>query len=100
MWDGSAMKTLTMGADATTIGAGDVTGIVKRTSFVAATSYTFGNQYTTIDFQNAGTLPTDVSMKITIGSAPSWKTDAVQRIYDMIQSGASGSIATHNCALP
>ena len=87
---------LTMGASATTTGAKDVTGIVKRTTLVAGTSYTFGNQYTTIDFQNVGTLPTDMSVKITIGSAPAWKTDAVQRTYDIIQNGASGSFGTIN----
>jgi len=96
MWDGSVMKTLTMGGSAMTIGAGDVTGIVTRTSFVAANSYTFGNQYSTINFQNIGTLPTSVSIKITIGTAPSWKTDAIQRTCDLIQSGASGSYATIN----
>ncbi len=85
---------LTMGASATTTGATDVTGIVKRTTLVATTSYTFGNQYTTIMFRNAGTLPTDMSVKITIGSAPAWKTGAVQRTYDIIQTGASGSVMT------
>jgi hypothetical protein len=91
--------TLNMGASATTTDGtpgGDVTGIVKRTTLVAATSYTFGNQYTTITFQNVGTLPTDMSVKITIGAAPSWKTDAVQRIYDIIRTGSSGSYATMN----
>ncbi len=87
---------LTMGASATTVGAKDVTGIVTRTSFVAATSYTFGNQYTTINFQNVGTLPTVMKAKITIGSAPAWKTDAIQRTFEMIQSGASGSLASLN----
>ncbi|MCX6740513.1 MAG: peptidoglycan-binding protein [Candidatus Parcubacteria bacterium] len=83
-------NTLTMGASATTVGAGDVTGIVKRTSFIAGTTYTFGNQYTTFNFQSGGTLPTDVSYKITIGSAPAWKLDGVQRTYDIIHTGGSG----------
>ena len=87
---------LTMGASAATVGAKDVTGIVTRTSFVAATTYTFGNQYSTVNFQNVGTLPTGMKAKITIGSAPSWKTDAVQRYVEMIQSGASGCYATLN----
>jgi len=87
---------LTMGASATTTGATDVTGIVKRTTLVAATSYTFGNQYTTVTFQNVGTLPTDMSVKITIGSAPAWKTGAILRTYDFIRTGASGSFATVN----
>ncbi len=103
MWDGSAMKTLTMGSKgsspvvpATTIGAGDVTGIVTRTNFLPNVQYSFGNQYSTLSFQNTGTLPTSVSVKITIGTAPGWKTDAIQRIYELIQSGASGSYATLN----
>ncbi|MCK9399076.1 MAG: T9SS type A sorting domain-containing protein [Bacteroidales bacterium] len=85
--DMGSSSILTMGSSATTIGAGDVTGIVKRTTLVAATSYTFGNQYTTIDFQAGGTLPDDISVKITIGSAPSWKTDAILRIYDIVRTG-------------
>jgi len=93
---GAAMKTLTMGGSATTIGVGEVTGIVTRTNLVPATSYTFGDQYTTINFQNTGTLPAWVSLKITVGAAPAWKTDAVQRIYEVIQSGANGSYATLN----
>ncbi|MDP2691064.1 MAG: hypothetical protein Q8O95_01505 [bacterium] len=89
-------NTLTMGASATTVGAGDVVGIVKRTTLIADTTYTFGNQYTTIRFENVGTLPTDVSVKITIGSAPAWKTDAIRRTYDLIQTGGSGSYVTIN----
>jgi hypothetical protein len=91
-------NTLTMGGSATTIGAGDVTGIVKRTTLVAGTLYTFGNQYTTINFRNLGTLPTEMSFKTTIGSAPSWKADGIQRIYDIAQTGTvgSGSFATLN----
>ncbi|MDP2691063.1 MAG: hypothetical protein Q8O95_01500 [bacterium] len=90
------VNTLIMGASATTVGAGDVTGIVKRTTLIADTTYTFGNQYTTIRFENVGTLPTDVSVKITIGSAPAWKTGAVQRTYDLIQTGASGNYGAVN----
>jgi len=87
-------NTLTMGAYATTIGAGDVSGIVKRTSFVARTSYSFGNQYTTFSFWNTGTLPTEMSVKIIIGSAPVWKPDGILRTYDVIQSGENGSFVS------
>lgn len=86
--------TLTLGANATTVGEGDVSGIVKRTSFVAGISYTFGNQYNTIVFQNSGTLPTEMSLRLTIGAAPAWKPDAIHRIYESIQTGASGALAT------
>jgi hypothetical protein len=87
-------NTLTMGADATTIGIGDVTGIVKRTSFVANTIYTFGNQYTTISFPNTGTLPTEWMVKITIGSSPTWKNGGIKRIYDIVRKGGTGSLPT------
>ncbi len=89
-------KTLTMGGSATTIGIGDVTGIVKRTSFVAGTAYTFGNQFTTITFQGGGTFPTQLSMKITIGAAATWKSNSILRVYELIQAGAVGSFATFN----
>jgi len=93
--------TLTMGTSATTTGSGDVTGIVTRSIPVApggaGVSYTFGSQFTTINFQNIGTLPTAISVKITLGSAPSGKTDAILRTYDIMRTGAAtGSFGTIN----
>ncbi|MFZ4798235.1 MAG: beta strand repeat-containing protein, partial [Bacteroidia bacterium] len=85
---------LTMGANATTIGIGDVTGIVKRLSFVASTAYSFGNQFTTMTFAAGGTMPNDVSLKIGIGTAPLWKSDAVNRVYDIVRTGGSGTTVT------
>ncbi|WP_284650856.1 T9SS sorting signal type C domain-containing protein [Flavobacterium terrisoli] len=88
-----ATFTLTMGANATNTGIGDVTGIVTRNSIVANTLYTFGNTYTSIIFPNIGTLPTSMSLKIAIGAAPSWRTGAINRTYDFIQTGGSGTKA-------
>lgn len=85
--------TLLMGGNAANSGVGDVTGIVTRTSIVANTLYTFGNPYTSIIFPNIGTLPTSLSLKIAIGTAPSWRTGAINRTYDFIQTGASGTKA-------
>lgn len=85
--------TLLMGGNAANSGIGDVTGIVTRTSIVANTLYTFGNTYTSIIFPNIGTLPTSLSLKIAIGTAPSWRTGAINRTYDFIQTGASGTKA-------
>ena len=85
--------TLTMGANATNTGIGDVTGIVTRNSIVINTSYTLGNPYTFIVFPATGTLPTSVSLKTTIGAAPTWKTGAINRVYDLIQTGGSGTKA-------
>jgi len=94
MFDGVSMTTLTMGSGATTVGIGDVTGIVKRTAFTPNTPYTFGSPYTSVTFPNVGTLPTDWSVMIKIGSAPAWKTNTVLRTYDIIRTGGSGSLPT------
>lgn len=81
---------LSMGATATITGTGDVTGIVKRTNFVVNTPYSFGNQFTTLNMQAGGTLPTSVSVKITLSSSPlSWLTNGIRRVYNFIQTGGS-----------
>lgn len=87
---------LTMGATATTTGAGDVTGIVTRNTFSLNTPYSFGNQFTTINLSNFGTLPTSISVKIILTSTHTWKTDAINRYYDIIQSGAPTTKITLN----
>ena len=81
--------TLTMGGSATTTGTGDVTGIVSRTSFAYNTTYSFGNQFTTMNF-TSGTLPTTVGVKIIL-TAPVWKTNAINRYYDIEQSGTDAT---------
>ena len=83
--------TLAMGANATNTGIGDVTGIVTRNNIVINTSYTLGNPYTFIVFPANGTLPTTISLKTTIGATPTWKTGAIKRVYDFIQTGGSGT---------
>jgi len=79
---------LNMGASATTIGIGDVTGTVKRSTIVANTPYSFGNQYTTIAL-STGTMPSDISVSITIGATPPGKSNAVQRTYEILPTGGS-----------
>jgi hypothetical protein len=93
MWDGTNVTTLTMGANATTIGLGDVTGVVKRTTFVPNISYTFGNQKTSAIFPDWGTLPTEISMKIRIGAELAWRPSAIKREIEIIQTGGSGTKA-------
>lgn len=83
-------NTMTMGVSATTAGLGDVTGIVRRININPNTAYSFGNSFTIITFIAQGTLPTSMSVLISIGAAPSWKTDAISRFYDIIQTGGSG----------
>jgi len=94
MLDGSTIKTLTMGASATTIGSGDVTGIIKRATIIAEVTYTFGNEYTTAYFPNIGTMPDEMSAKISIGTVPSWSSGAIAREIQVIQTGGSGTTAT------
>ncbi len=86
--------TLTMGATATTTGIGDVTGIIRRTTINAGTNYTMGHSGTTVNFASGGTLPSEIKVKIRIGTSPSWKTEAIQRVYEFIQTGGSGCFAT------
>ena len=82
--------TLTMGINATTTGTGDVTGIIKRSSFLANTAYSFGNQFTTMTFSTGGTF--DVSVKVILtSSALSWMTDGIRRYYDIIESGGTST---------
>ncbi|HEX8563292.1 MAG TPA: hypothetical protein VF676_09970 [Flavobacterium sp.] len=80
--------TLTMGGNAVNSGIGDVTGIITRNTIIANTLYTFGHANTSIIFPASGTLPTTMSLKVAIGTAPSWRTGAVKRDYDFIQTGA------------
>jgi len=83
-------NTLSMGIAATTTGAGDVTGIVKRNHvFSGNTAYSFGNPNTTITFVNVtGAIkPAWVSCKIAIGTAPGWRSQAINRIYSFAQDG-------------
>ncbi len=87
-------NTLTMGANATTVGIGDVTGIVSRTSFLPNIYYTFGNQFTTVSFGATGTYPTELKVKICIGNSPAWKTTAINRWYDFVQTGGNSCMAT------
>ena len=92
------INTLNMGVSATNIGIGDVTGIVKRQhTFVGDTSYTFGNEHTSIRFINASgsTKPDWIILKIAIGVTPSWNSSAVKRIYSFAQSGGTDRTITH-----
>ena len=83
------LHTLTMGSDGTNTGLGDVTGIITRNTPVAGKLYTFGHPNSSILFQNTGTLPKTLTAKLTIGEAPYWRTGAVQRQFDIIQTGAA-----------
>ncbi|MCX7833510.1 MAG: hypothetical protein N2490_04800 [Ignavibacteria bacterium] len=94
MHNGSLSTTLTMGANAVTLGVGDVTGIVKRNYFIANKEYTFGNQFTKICFLPGGTYPDSIVVKILIGNPPIWKSNAIKRMYDFVQRGGSNCIAT------
>ena len=84
-----ASFTLERGLTGTTIGAGDITGIVKRTgTFIGNTAYSFGNQYTSITFINTGTKPTWLSCKIVLGAYLTDKTGAVLRYYSFAENAA------------
>ena len=85
--------TMTMGGSATNAGVGDVTGIITRNAISFQTLYTFGHPNTSIIFPIAGTLPTTMSLKIVIGTTPSWRPGGIKRNFDFIQSGAANTAA-------
>ncbi len=79
-------------ASASVTGNGDVTGIVRRHhTFIPNTQYQFGSQYTSLNFLNTGNQPDEVSCRISIGAAPSWKSGAVKRYYSFAQTGTAGT---------
>ena len=84
---------VTMGATAANSGIGDVTGIISRNTILPNQVYTFGHANTSITFPNVGTLPTTASIKVAIGTAPSWRPGAIKRTYDFIQNGGTGTKA-------
>ena len=83
-----AAFTLTMGPEGINTGIGDVTGIIKRDVFAPNKTYTFGHPNSSITFPPAGTLPTSMSAKLTIGVAPTWKAGTILRQFDIIHTGA------------
>lgn len=88
-------NTLYLISSSTITGNGDVTGITSRSGFTVNKNYAFGNNGTLLYFPVVlgQTLPETFTVKMTIGSAPSWKTDAVKRYYDVASTGGSGTEA-------
>ena len=81
-----------LSASATVTGTGDVTGIIRRThTFAPNNSYQFGSQFTTLNFINVGTQPDEISCRINIGNASSWKPAAATRYYSFAQTGTTGT---------
>ena len=93
---------LNIGAAATIIGTGDVTGIVKRSTIVANTPYTFGHQSTTLSL-TSGTMPSAIAVTITIGTTVPGPTsgtdiirDAIKRTYEIVPTGGSNCFVSAN----
>ena len=97
---------LDMGVNSTTTGPGEVSGIIRRThAFTTSTQYSFGSQMNNLTFAAVSgypgqTLPSSVSLKVTIGTAPDWSANSgpvisnpIKRVYGIVQTGASGTRA-------
>jgi hypothetical protein len=76
------------------IGQGDVTGIVSRSSIVANKTYTFNNSNSTIIFENTGTLPSSISVKLSIELHLLGNQVGLNEIYEIIQTGANTTSPT------
>ena len=88
-------NTITYGDLAINTGVGDVTGKNSRNSMVASKLYTFGNPYSNAIFApSIGTIPSNITMDVALGTAPGWKTTAAKRIYTMTQTGNVSTKAT------
>lgn len=91
--------TLSRDAESATVsGSGEVSGLVTRThAFSTSTPYQFGNQYCYVNFSlyPSQTLPSSVSIKSTIGTAPVWSglTHIVSRKFELAATGGSGTHA-------
>ena len=94
--------TLSLGVLATTTGTGDVTGIINRTNtFATNTFYTFGNTNQGVIFPvvSGQTLPTSITVRVSIGSNPGWggipPANITNRKYEMIHTGGTGNKAIY-----
>lgn len=87
--------TVFMGPNATNTGDGDVTGTTTRNHvFVLNTFYTYGHKHTGSRYFVATSLPTSVSLRVSIGAEqPGWKgtptgfANPLQRKYEPAQTG-------------
>ncbi|HJQ69761.1 MAG TPA: hypothetical protein VKA70_12350 [Blastocatellia bacterium] len=84
--------TLTMPAAATSTGAADVIGNVRRTGFTTGNTLSFGNPFNTVSF-TSGTPPTDVTINL-IKQPPGDFSNATRRTYTITPNGGSGWAAT------
>jgi hypothetical protein len=93
-------RTLTLGQGAVTSGAGEVSGLITRNhAFSVGVPYTFGNANQKFVFttKQGQTLPSSVSVKVSIGTAPAWTgggfSNPFSRTYSLAQTGGSGTDA-------
>ncbi len=53
-----------------------------------------GNEFSTINIDSSTTFPTEIVLQVRIGKTPSWKSNAIKRIYSVSQTGALDCMAT------
>lgn len=99
---------LTLGANATVTGLGDVTGKIRRTTFADGGTYAFGNPNMRLTLnQNGGTLPSQITVVATKGdeglhvdkdddsdnaSNPLIGGKAVKRMYQILRTGGTNDV--------
>ncbi len=99
---------LTMGPSATTVGIGDVTGKIRRTSLVDNRTYSFGNAHTELRLNSVSgsAIPSQITVVATRGTygthidntggvainGTTANRNAVQRLYQILRTG--GDVAS------
>lgn len=99
---------LTMGPSATTVGIGDVTGKIRRTSLVDNRTYSFGNAHTALRLNSVSgsAIPSQITVVATRGTygthidntggvainGTTASRNAVQRLYQILRTG--GDVAS------
>jgi len=90
----TSCNNLYMGTNATTVGVGDVTGRVIRTSIPKETKLTFANALNEIEFFNdiQDNMPSQITFISRIGTRHSVKNNTVQRYYQIVKSGGGTNV--------
>lgn len=86
---------LFLGPAALTSGNYDVNGTIRREhTFIPGTDYSFGNQYTTLNFAGTGTRPNWLEVKVAIGTSTDDVNSVLRRYYFKLDESGYTDLVT------